>query len=166
MNNLYTREDQDTAAKTIAAHYRKTADLFPIFQKVFRQFDGKVYNCRLEKALQEATGKYIHTEWNYSGSVLHIEYYSNVMGRSLYLASLDKKDMADGKRLNAEKLIESAKDRSEDFRRRAEALDATADKVDDIRQQVKAAEKLIRGLIGSLPCEALDIWNLNYRIVN
>jgi len=166
MINLYSREDQDTAAKTIAAHYREIANLFPIFRKVFQQFDGKVYNCRFEKALQEATGKYIRTEWNYSGSVLHIECYSSVMGRSLYLASLDKKDMTDGKRLNAEKLTESAKDRSDDFRRRAEALDATAGKVDDIRQQVKAAEKLIRGLIDSLPCEALDVWNLNYRIVN
>ena len=67
--NLYNRELQDGYILSRIKLYREAATYAPALIKVFNSFDGKVFNCKLEKALQEAIpNKYIHVRKEYTFS--------------------------------------------------------------------------------------------------
>ena len=57
MYGYYEDESRRAGCEKTAAAHREAAALFPAIRKTFESFDGKVFNCRLEKALQEATGR-------------------------------------------------------------------------------------------------------------
>ena len=49
-----TRESQDKQAQMEVEARREAAAAFPFIRPVLQRFNGKVYNCRFEKALKEA----------------------------------------------------------------------------------------------------------------
>ena len=46
-------EEAHKAARNRAKYYRTATDLIPTVNQILKDFDNKVYNCRLEKALKE-----------------------------------------------------------------------------------------------------------------
>ena len=57
-----SREEADKDITAYIEELRKCAGIIPAIKKTVQEFDGKVLNCRLEKALEAATGEYIHVE--------------------------------------------------------------------------------------------------------
>lgn len=159
---FYAREDQDKAAQELAATYREAAGIFPALRRVFEQYDSKVFNCKVTKALQEATGRYIYAEKRYS--VLDFYFYER--GRQFTLAQIRLDAMPDGKRIDAGKLIESARAEREIYLRKAAELSAIAGQVDTIKAQIEVLKKQLKAIVDPLPYEARDIWGLGYRITS
>lgn len=58
----YKKEDQDAAARAYIKAYRDAAALYPKIKKVIQSFDKKVFNKRLETALQNETGARVYIE--------------------------------------------------------------------------------------------------------
>ena len=154
----FSREDQDKAAETLIREYREIASLFPAVRKVFDQFDGKCFNCRVAKALSEASGKRICTERR--GDFLDFYHYASG-GRCYCIARINSKDMPDGKRLDAKKLIESASEHRSNLLKQAADLERVSEQVDSIKDQLKQLEKTVDSIVNSIPWEAREIWNLN-----
>ena len=116
-------------AKNRIEVYREAAALFPVVKKIVQSFDGKCLNCRLEKALQEATEKHIYVSKRYR--FLEIEYYPMHHGahsQTIARISLDK--LPDGKRIPAELIIESLHEQRVKFLKSAANLEMDIEKID------------------------------------
>ena len=100
------REEAHKEARKRAADYRAAATLIPAVIKVLRTFDNKVYNCRLEKALKEATENRVYChKGDYTMEIY--TYPEGNYSHHITLASVKAEDLPEGKRIPADKLIES-----------------------------------------------------------
>lgn len=157
----FSREDQDKAAAELIAAYREAASLFPSIRTVFEQFNGKCYNKRIDKALTLAACHVIHSEKRFQ--TLHFYCYGSA-GRIHTLASIHENDMPDGKRLDASKLIESARTCRAEALRRAAEIEQVSEQVDRILDQLKQIDDMVKAIVDPISWEARDIWNLNARL--
>lgn len=146
--------------KKRATAYRNAAGLFPAVRKTAETFDGKVYNCRFEKALQEATGSRVFAAKRYKW----IEIYIYEDGRQITLAQIAQDALKDGKRIPADMIIESAREHRESLLKRATELETAIEKVPDIRRQIETLSGMICQLRDSIPYEVRDVYRLDYRI--
>lgn len=160
------REDQNKRIQEIIDENRAAAQLFPEIRKVIMNFDNKVFNIKLQKALQESTGKRIFTEsrdfGNYGGHV-NIYIYGNA-GRQYTIATLKREDMEDGKRINAAKMIESARSNREAHLKTAYNLEQSMQQIDTIKQQINDIKKLLEAVTAGLHYEIRDTYNIPSRL--
>ena len=152
-----TREEKDNAVKTIIEEHRTAAGLFPAVRRVIERFDGKVYNVRFQTALQEETKRKIYTETR--GNFVYIYIYA-ACGRQYTLAALQREDMADGKRINAAKMIESSREYRESHLKKAYKMEQDARRIDEIQKQVADIEKLLKSVVGGLDYQLRDIYSI------
>ena len=160
----YTPEQRAEKVKETAEAYRVGASLFPALRKVAESFDGKVLNCRFENALSEAAGRRIIVK-KYSTRLEIYEYDQTYSGcTAIYLASLPLDQMPDGKRIPAALLIESARTYRESNLKRAADLEAAQEKAEETAMRVKYFVEQANRLLGAMPSEIKDIYNLVHRV--
>ena len=160
----YTEKDRAAAVEKTVAEYRNAAGLFPAIRRVFEQFDGKVFNCRLEEALQKETGTRIRAEKR-NNSTLDIYYYGNTYSGCctwITLAQIKLDDMKDRKRIPAALLIESARKRREEHLQDAAALESYTGKMDDVKKQIEYFIGQANRIANALPYELRDIYRIKY----
>lgn len=158
----YTTEERNKAAKTAIENYRTAAGHFAKLRNVLQKFDGKCFNCKLEKALQEELNIHVSARKEYTNIV--IGYY--VGGQHYTLACCKISDLIDGKRIDANILIESAKLKRIEFLKRADQIEQMAANVETYINQIEHVKSLLHGIVDALPYEVKDIYGLNYRITN
>lgn len=154
MYGYYDDESRRAGCLKTAQAHRDAAALFPEIRKVFEQFDGKVFNCRLEKALQDATGRKIYV----SKSSYNIEVYiylNDYRGNSCYtLARAKNESLKDGKRIQANEFIQSAREIREKHLQEAAQLETAPDimpkMVENIKYFISQANKITDAIPYSL----------------
>lgn len=154
--NLYNRDQQDGYLKTRVKELKFAASLAPVIIKVFEDFDRKMFNIKLTKALNEATGKYIRCEKQYQ--VINVYYYE----RDHYytLASIKIDDLIDGKRIPANLFIQSARDHQQKALKTANDIENSMNNIDHSIEQINQLKKAIQGVISGIPYEVLDVYRL------
>ena len=167
--NYQTREAQDAAAAREAEERREAAATFPLVREVVQQFAGKVYNCKFEKALQEALrdkapGSIYARKDSY---YVNVEYYpaARINGH-FTLCSMKIKDLIDGKRIDGKALEESLKARRESLLQEAAAIEEQAANADVYRQQIEDLQRRLEHITGGICYTVRDIYSLDYRIRN
>lgn len=167
MYGYYDEESRRNGCKKTAAAHRSAADLFPVIRKVFEQFDGKVYNCRFEKALQEAAPDnrvYVHKR-EYAIEVY--TYQNDYRGDSIYmLAYVSTKDLKDGKRIPADKLIESARECRESHLKDAAVLDSAPETAPEMVKQINYFLNQANKIIESLPYDIQEMYHISRARMN
>ena len=157
---------------------RQAAEAFPHLRKTLESFDGKVFNCRLEKALRE-DGNYWIVELkrsDYCGDRLEIRFcrrttnttstdWQYMLGVNLGKAT-DKAPKWDGKRLPAALLIESAAEQRAHLLKEAAAMEEARERVPELTQQIEYMKNQFRALVDSVPYTVARIYNLDYHIVH
>ena len=167
MSRYYTDEDKEKAAKRLAEDHREAAQLFTVIRPVITEFDGKVYNCRFEKALQDKTGRRIYCRKECGGKWLTIYYYSKNFNQQMTIAGIKIEDMMDGKRINAARFLESGRERYTEHLQQAAKLEEAIEKAPEIERQILELAKMINVLSSQIDSyEAREIFDLNYRITN
>ena len=158
-----SEEAKAEAIKKTIAEYRAAAGLFPVIRKVLEQFDGKVFNCRLEKALQDATGRRLYVKKD--SYRLEIYYYGDTYSSGsswISLAMIPVDSLADGKRIPAALLIDSARKQREKHLKDAAALEESAGKIHEVKNQIKYFIEQANKLSGVLPYELRDVYGIKY----
>ena len=137
MYGFYNDEARRAGCEKTAAANREAAALFPAIRKVFEAFDGKVFNCRLEKALREATGRRVFVKkCDYNIEVY--TYLDDYRGNSWYtLAFVKCEELKDGKRIPAAAFIDSARSYREKHLKEAAQMEAAPDTVPEMVQHIK-----------------------------
>lgn len=157
----YTRESQDQAAQTYIRSYRDAAALYPAIKKVVQSFDKKVYNKRLQTAIQEATGARVYIENR--PNMIDIHMYGP-HSNWITLGILLKEDMQDGKRINAEKLIESLTDNRNKLLQTAARYEQQIKEIDQVKEQIKQLKHLLCNVLEPYDYTMRDIYGINAKL--
>lgn len=175
----YDRDSQDKAAQDKVELYRTITACYPVFADVVRAFNNKVFNCRLEDALNVALAKKFGTynidghEREFNNVRIHVQKESKWISFLIYtrhhndgysIAFLKKDDLKDGKRIPADILIKSAREKREDFLKRAAQLEHDIQMIDTYKQQLNSIIKAFDSITGNISYDAKDIYRIGYRI--
>ena len=156
-----TKESQDKAAQTYIRSYRDAAALYPAIKKVVQSFDKKVYNKRLQTAIQEATGARVYIENR--PNMIDIHMYGP-HSNWITLGILLKEDMADGKRINADKLIESLTDNRNKLLQTAARYEQQIKEIDQVKEQIKQLKHLLCNVLEPYDYTIRDIYGINAKL--
>lgn len=153
------RASQIKACETYSQIRRQAARLYPILSKVIREFDGKIYNVRLERALQEAAQpEHVYCQKRYK----FIEIYTHIGNDTFTVCQIALDDLTDGKRIPADKMIESAQTRRENLLKEAAKMDSFAANIDGIEEQISSLKKAYNAILEGIPYTAQDILNVKH----
>lgn len=158
--NLYNRELQDGYILKQIELYRGAASMAPVIIKTLQAYDKKVFNCKLEKALKEATGRYISAKKEYHN--INIGYYEGSQHYTLASCKID--DLIDGKRINADLLIKDARERQQGHLKRAFEMETAYNNIDNTFKQLEAIKATLKGLLNPIPYEVKDVYRINYHL--
>lgn len=151
----HASEEQIKSAYKKAAAYRAAASYLPAIRPVFQAFDGKVLNCRFSQALHDATGHHFSVEKSFDGKIVFIYYYD--CGHTFTIAKMPTEKMKDNKRINAEVLLESAREYREQHLRRAYEIEKAAEGINLTLSQIEDMKNQLNSIIDHLPAEIKDI---------
>lgn len=164
--NFLTEEQKAEEVKKRIEGYRSAAQYYITIKSVLEKFDGKVFNCKLEKALQEATGLHIYANKRYRNLEIYF-YNSQCSNRTMSFVGLDLDTaLTDGKRINAKAIIDDLLRNCQDFQKRAYRLEMQMKQVDAVRERVKQLESALHALTSPLDYELKEIYSLNYTLRN
>ena len=164
--NFLTEEQKAEEVRKRIEGYRSAAEYYPTIKKVIENFDGKVFNCRFEKALQEATGLHIYANKRYRNLEIYF-YNSQCSNRTMSFVGLDLDTaLTDGKRINVKNINDDLLKHCQDFQKRAYRLETQVKQVDEVRARIKQLESALHALTGPLDYELKDIYSLNYTLRN
>lgn len=141
--------------------YRQAAAHVPQIIKTLKQFDGKVYNCRLDKALREATNGKVGVYNQYGFISIYACYTTNY--HHINFATFRLEDL-ENKRINAEKLIEQVKASRESLLDKAYKIETYSEQADNIREYVKQSIEKLESICKSLPDDIREVYNIPYTI--
>lgn len=141
--------------------YRQAAAHVPQIIKTLKQFDGKVYNCRLDKALREATNGKVGVYNQYGFISIYACYTTNY--HHINFATFRLEDL-ENKRINAEKLIEQVKAARESLLDKAYKIETYSEQADNIREYVKQSIEKLESICKSLPDDIREVYNIPYTI--
>ena len=157
----YTQKDQDAAIKAYIEAYRNAAALYPALKRVIQSFDKKVFNKRLETALQAETGARIYVDNR--PNMIDIHMYGGPRSSWITLATLLKDDFIDGKRIDAEKLTESLTDHRAALLKKAAEYEQQIGQIDQVKEQLKQLKKQIAAVLSPYDYTIRDIYGINLR---
>lgn len=168
-----TTEDRKKRIESEIKKLRNAAAFYPVIRNVIQSFDGKVFNCRLEKAMQEAVNnsfgmKEIDGNKYPKHSVIikkehgKIRVYIWEHGDCITLCYSDQED----KRINAEKMIASAKEQREELLRSAAEMQMDLENLDKYIEQIEYLKKTFETISDSLNWRTRSVCDLHYRIIN
>ena len=159
---MYYR-DPDQAAQALIDVYKHAANLYPVIRPVIESFHKKVYNIRLDKALNAISENTIHAKKEYKHICIYL-YYNNEI---ITLATLSLDDLINGKRIDSNKLLESAREYRDEHLKNAYEIKKAMETHETIKEQIKSIGKQLNAVIGQIDnYRAREIYNINARIVN
>lgn len=156
-------EEANEAARKRAEQYREATTLIPTINKVLKDFNNKVYNCRLEKALKEATNNRVYC--NRSEYSLQIYTYpEGNYSHHITLASVKTEDLPEGKRIPADKLIESTHSYREKYLSLAYDIESKIDQMAEVTAYIEQTKNKLETFCRSFNTDLRDIYNIPYCI--
>ena len=160
-----SNEEKKNHIRKEAQALRLAASKIHLVKEVVKQFDGKVYNCRFDNAI-----KALSTEdfrfW------CHKDSYGRMgiccTGNSRYITIFScrietgkqNEYMTDKKRLKADNMISALNAEYGNLMKKATELEAGADKIDIILEQVSQLKSMLTTIVNSVPYEVSDAYGL------
>lgn len=161
MRYYRSTEEQQKDLENRIESYRAAAAMVPTVIKVLKTFDNKVYNCRLDKAIREATDNKIGVYNQYGFISIYATYTTNY--NHINLATFRIEDLKN-KRIDAEKLIEQAKTAREQLLKKAYEIETISGQADNIREYIKQSIDKLESICRGLPDDIREIYNIPYSI--
>ena len=161
MRYYRSTEEQQKDLENRIESYRAAAAMVPTVIKVLKTFDNKVYNCRLEKAIREATDNKIGVYNQYGFISIYATYTTNYHHINLATFRLEE---LENKRIDADKLIEQVKAARENLLKKAYQIETTAQQADNIREYIRQSIEKLESLCRDLPDDIREIYNIPYSI--
>lgn len=161
MRYYRSTEEQQKDLESRIESYRSAAALAPIVIKVIKTFDNKVYNCRLDKAIREATDNKIGVYNQYGFISIYATYTTNYHHINLATFRLEE---LENKRIDADKIIGQVKAARENLLKKAYQIETTAQQADNIREYIRQSIEKLESLCRDLPDDIREIYNIPYSI--
>ena len=156
-------EEANQAARNRAEAYRNGVAYIPTVTKILKDFDNKVYNCRLEKALKEATNNRVYCQRS-EYSLQIYTYPEGNYSHHITLASVKAEDLPEGKRIPADKLIESSREYREKYLALAYDIESKIDQMAQVTAYIEQTKNKLENFCRSFNTDLRDICNIPYCI--
>lgn len=148
--------------KNYSESRRQAASLYRAITDVIREFDGKVYNVRLERALKEAIKPcYVYCEKRFDKWIA-VRVSTGRYNEWFDLVTIDIDDLTDGKRIPAEKMIESAQIKRAQLLEEAAQMEHFVENIDTICKQLESVKKTYNAIVDNLPYKGRDLLRVNH----
>jgi hypothetical protein len=145
------------AAQRHIIECRQAASLFPALCRVFRAFDGKVYNKRLDSAIQAEAGRvYIQKRDQY------IDIYTYSEGGDHFTLLYFK--LPENKRIKAANFIQAAESKRNEYLQEAFHLEQIIPTIDTRKKQIEHIKHLLEMTLQDLSYSEQELFELNYHI--
>ena len=152
-------ENKAGALKARIRSYREAAAQAPTVIKVLKQFDKKVYNVKLDRAMMEATENKIRVFEHYGYVEIYALYSDSYC--HITLARFDKSKL-ENRRLDAETLITQVREHRERLLKDAYELETYIDQAEQIKAYINSTVEKINSYCQSLPSDIRDIYKIPY----
>lgn len=144
------------------SNYREAAKMARAIIPVIKKFDNKVYNKRLQTALQDDTKKRIYCEKN--NYIFRIYIYNDSYDQ-VTLAQLQvDKALTENKRIVSAEIINELNKKYSELLKDAYELENILPQVDLYKSQLEFYKTKIEQIVSSLPYQITDNFDLNYRV--
>ena len=156
-----------------AASLRRAADTTRLLKPVIRSYDGKVYNCRFDEAIQALSDDHARLSVSNSYGWLYIHYREPAMSYNNEITLLSgyscksaeykphqtdhDKMLFDGKRIKAAAMVAELDSRREALLKEAYDLEDYAGNLPDVLKRIQETEKLLHHLTVGLPSIVMDL---------
>ncbi len=142
---------------------REIAGIIPALCKVFREFDGKVYNVRFDRAINDVSERRIFVDKR-SYTIDLYTYLKSSPGNITTIAQFKREDMMDGKRIPADKVIESARSYREKYLQEAYYLESNKEQLYQAREYIRQAVDNLNKYMDSIPYVARELYKIPYQV--
>ena len=168
---FYNPEDALKQTQQDIESYNEINALLPEIKKVFKAFDGKMYNCKLEKALQEINPR-IHAYKRYNSIEIYM-YCQNSSGALTICSSAasdspyhdnTKHFIQDNKRINAAIAFEDIEAHRVKRLQEIASWNEFLKNRETLQQQLEQLKKQIEYLSDQIPWRMKDYFNIGYRV--
>lgn len=153
-------QSKEDAVKEYCNLCRKAAAFYPSIAPVIRDFDKKVYNCRFDKAIREATaGQHVYVSKQFN---MYIEISFCESGKTFVLATIKIDDLIDGKRIDADLLLHDAQERRAKHLKDAVDTEKAFNEMESIKRNLDSLKKAYNNIVASVPYELQTIYNIKH----
>lgn len=158
-----TRSEQDKKARERIMYIGLTLKLIPAIKETVAQFDGKIFNVRLERALKEISNR---EPLIFISSCEERKYLDVYFDSYNDFTLVNIIDLLNGKRINATAINSKIDEVSAALREEAEMLSRAVDgEVDAVLEEIERIKAEWRRLQNSIPTRVKDIWEIDSRIL-
>ena len=148
--------------QTIITEYREAAKLTRQIIPIIEKFNSKVYNKRLQTALQDITKQRIYCEKNQYFFRIYI--YNSVYQQITLAQTKTAEALPDTKRIDAAVIIETLNKKYSDLLSDAYELEKHLSQVEYYKSQLEYYKNKVDQLTASIPSQIKDNFDLNYRV--
>lgn len=156
MRRKYNETEQQAADRYIQER-RQAAGLFPGLCRVFRAFDGKIYNVRLERALQAEIGRIYTSTENGRVSIYIYTDSSEYMTLAYLTIPADK-------RIHADEFIQAAENKRNEYLKEAAHMQEIIPTIETRRRQIEHIKKQLDGILSDLSYTEKELFDLHLYI--
>lgn len=154
-------EEAHKEAHQRANNYRTATSYIPTITKILKDFDNKVYNCRLEKALKEATDNRVFChKSDYSLEIY--TYPEKGYSYRVNLAYIKIEALKEGKRIPADNLIESLQSHRETLLKTAYEIESNIEQMAQVKAYIEQTKEKLEQYCRSFNTDLRDIYGLPY----
>lgn len=156
--NYYNTEERQKELAEHVKFLRDIASLYPLIAPIIRHYDGKMFNIRFKNALKEADIGDFHVFAE--KRLKYIEIYVYNRGAQYTLAQCTVDDMPDGKRIPADVLLNSARERRSALLKTAYDIENVD--IDRVLSQLNGLKDTYNRLRDSLPYKLQDVYGIKH----
>lgn len=152
-----------------AQYLRQAAGTIAKIKKVAANFDGKMYNCKFDEAIDALTDDesrfYCHSQYSYFEIICQPKsgnYISTISLLHTYKAvkGEDNGIFDANKRINAARMIEALNNKYAQLQKEAADIERAAENLEAITGQIETLKAMINNIVDSVPYRVLNVCNL------
>lgn len=150
-------EESNKAAETRIKGYREAAAMVPAVIEVIKKFDGKVYNCRFDKAIHELDSR-IHAWKHYNCLSVYMHPYPGCYNE-VTLSSISLDEMPN-KRIPADKMILDARERRESLLKKAYEIESMMSAMPQVKAYIDETKRKLEAYLKQFPTDVRELYGL------
>lgn len=166
----YTNPEREKDALQEAQSLRLAASQISKIKKVISDFDGKIYNCRFDEAINKlrneniVIGSYVDSYGYFNIYVSDRHSANNITLLRCKKATKgeERPYFTDAKRIKADAMIEQLNYKYGELLKSASEIEETVKNIKNKINQLESLKKAMNAIISTIPAEVANIYRINH----
>ena len=143
--------------------YHAALSYIPAIEEIIKKFDGKVYNCRFDKAVREATSNKVICDTKYESLYIYT-WIPNRYSQQITIVHISFDEFTDGKRIPAEKIIANMKKYRDENLKSIDQIEKAMAQIPHMKKHIQRSIDKLNNYLQDIPFEVRDIYGIPYAV--